>query len=213
MNISKFLNVVLIILLIFTFYYCTPSQAGKGEKEGEGCNNSEVVLNNIHSRKSVRHFTTKKVSKEQLVTLAKAAMAAPTARNAQPWQIIAIDDRAILDSLCAVLPYAKMLEQAPAAMLVCGDMTKALEGEGRQFWIQDCSAATENLLLAAEGMGLGAVWTAVFPDNERLKGVCRVLQLPSYIIPLNVIPVGYPTGEDMPKIKWDEEKFHYNGWE
>ena len=171
------------------------------------------MLNNIHSRKSVRHFTDEKVSKEQLITLAKAAMAAPTARNSQPWQIIAIDDRAVLDSLCEVLPYAKMLKQAPAAMLVCGDMTKAIEGEGRQFWIQDCSAATENLLLAAEGMGLGAVWTAVYPDNERLEGVYKVLNLPSYIIPLNVIPIGYPTGEDMPKIKWNEESFHYNGWE
>ncbi len=213
MNTLKNFNLTLINGLIIVVVLCFASCGTTTKKELTTEQQAEIVLNNIHSRKSVRHFTDEKVSKEQLITLAKAAMAAPTARNAQPWQIIAIDDRAVLDSLCEVLPYAKMLEQAPAAMLVCGDMTKAIEGEGRQFWIQDCSAATENLLLAAEGMGLGAVWTAVYPDNERLEGVYKVLNLPSYIIPLNVIPIGYPTGEDMPKIKWNEESFHYNGWE
>lgn len=213
MNTSKILNIVLIIALIISLVFCfIPSDKGSKNVLSDE-QQSEIILNNIHSRKSVRHFTEEKVSSDQLITLAKAAMAAPTARNTQPWQIIAIDDRAILDSLSKALPYAKMLEQAPAAMIVCGDMTKAMEGEGRQFWIQDCSAATENLLLAAEGMGLGAVWTAVYPDNERIKGVSTTLNLPSYIIPLNVIPVGYPTGEDVPKIKWNEERFHYNGWE
>lgn len=213
MNTLKNFNLTLINGLIIVVALCFASCSTTTEKELTTEQQAEIVLNNIHSRKSVRHFTDEKVSKEQLITLAKAAMAAPTARNSQPWQIIAIDDRAVLDSLCEVLPYAKMLKQAPAAMLVCGDMTKAIEGEGRQFWIQDCSAATENLLLAAEGMGLGAVWTAVYPDNERLEGVYKVLNLPSYIIPLNVIPIGYPTGEDMHKIKWNEESFHYNGWE
>lgn len=213
MNTSKILNVVLIIALIISLVFCFIPFNKEDDNVLSNDQQSEIILNNIHSRKSVRHFTDEKISSDQLITLAKAAMAAPTARNTQPWQIIAIDDRVILDSLSKALPYAKMLEQAPAAMIVCGDMTKAMEGEGRQFWIQDCSAATENLLLAAEGMGLGAVWTAVYPDSERIKGVCTTLGLPSYIIPLNVIPVGYPTGEDMPKIKWNEESFHYNSWE
>lgn len=171
-----------------------------------------VVLRVIANRKSVRHFTAEPVTAEQLETLARAAMAAPTARNQQPWAVMAVTDRVKLDSLAAALPFAKMLSQAPAALLVCGDMQRTLEGHGAQFWIQDCSAATENLLLAAEAMGLGAVWTAAYPDEERMESVSRVLGLPDYIIPLNVIPVGHPTGEDMPKDKWKAENYHLNKW-
>lgn len=178
----------------------------------EPIDSTAIVLQNIASRKSVRHFTSEPVTTEQMQTMARAAMAAPTACNKQPWAIIAIDDRAMLDSLCAGLPYAKMLAEAQAAMIVCGDLSKTLEGEGVQFWIQDCSAATENLLLAAEAMGLGAVWTAAYPDQERMATVKKVLNLPENIIPLNVIPVGHPTGEDQPKDKWLDENYHLNKW-
>lgn len=178
--------------------------------EPEPIDSSAIVLNNIAQRKSVRHFTNEPVAEGQLKTLACAAMAAPTACNKQPWAIVAINDRTLMDSLCAALPHAKMLGQAQAAMVVCGDMTKTLEGDGQQFWIQDCSAATENLLLAAESMGLGAVWTAVYPDAEKIASVTHVLNLPSNLIPLNVIPIGHPTGEDMPKDKWLDENFHMN---
>lgn len=203
----------ILFLVIATMLSLTScSNSADDAPAAEPVDSTAIVLNNIASRKSVRHFTSEPVTREQLQTLARAAMAAPTACNKQPWAIIAIDDRAMLDSLCAGLPYAKMLEQAQAAMIVCGDLSKTLEGDGVQFWIQDCSAATENLLLAAEAMGLGAVWTAAYPDSERMATVQKVLNLPENIIPLNVIPVGHPTGEDQPKDKWLDGNYHLNQW-
>ena len=106
---------------------------------------SEIVLKNISERKSVRTYTDQKVEKEDLEKLLRAGMSAPSAVNAQPWAFIAIDDRETLDRLGDLLPYAKMLKQAQAAIIVCGDMKKKLEGEGQEYWIQDCSAATQNI--------------------------------------------------------------------
>ncbi|MFV0553871.1 MAG: flavin reductase [Mangrovibacterium sp.] len=159
----------------------------------------------IHERKSVRNFTDRQVSKEQLETLARAGMAAPTAVNKQPWAFVAINERAMLDKLCTALPRAKMLEAATAAMVVCGDMNKALEGKGQEYWIQDCSAATQNILLAAESLGLGAVWTGVYPMEDRVQAVKDILNMPEHLTPLCVIPIGYPTGVDQPKDKWKPE--------
>ncbi|MDD3667568.1 MAG: nitroreductase family protein, partial [Bacteroidales bacterium] len=116
-------------------------------------------MENILNRKSVRKYTKEEVKKEQLEMLVRAGMAAPSARNSQPWLFFVIDDRTILDNLAKQLPNAKMLLSAKAAIVVCGNLQKALEGDGREFWVQDCSAATQNILLAAESMGLGAVWT------------------------------------------------------
>ena len=101
-----------------------------------------------------------------------------------------VDDRKVLDKLAAELPYAKMTAQAPLAIVVCGDLSKALNGEKDRYWMLDCSAASENLLLVAESMGLGAVWTAVYPENDRIAKVRSVLSLPDHIIPFNLIPVG-----------------------
>lgn len=203
---------ILFIVITAMISLASCSNSAEETPVAEPIDSTAIVLQNIASRKSVRHFTSEPVTTEQMQTMARAAMAAPTACNKQPWAIIAIDDRAMLDSLCAGLPYAKMLAEAQAAMIVCGDLSKTLEGEGVQFWIQDCSAATENLLLAAEAMGLGAVWTAAYPDQERMATVKKVLNLPENIIPLNVIPVGHPTGEDQPKDKWLDENYHLNKW-
>lgn len=203
-------NLFVIIMAIVSLISC--SNKTEESPKAEPVDSTAIVLQNIASRKSVRHFTQEPVTQEQLQTLARAAMAAPTACNKQPWAVIAINDRTMLDSLCAGLPYAKMLAEAQAAMIVCGDLSKALEGDGAQFWIQDCSAATENLLLAAEAMRLGVVWTAVYPDPERMAIVNKVLNLPENIIPLNVIPIGHPTGEDQPKDKWIDENYHLNKW-
>ncbi|MDR0660339.1 MAG: nitroreductase family protein [Prevotellaceae bacterium] len=185
----------------------------KNEKtESKTISNQEVVLSVIHNRKSVRNFIPqKKVSKENLTTLVKAGMAAPTAVNKQPWAFVAITERTTLDSLAEGLPYAKMLKEAGAAIIVCGDLTKAIE-EYPEYWVQDCSAATENILLAVEVMGLGAVWTAVYPDKDRVEFVKNILDLPETAIPLNVIPIGHPSGETMPKDKWKEENLHWENW-
>ncbi len=171
----------------------------------------DIVLENIHSRKSVRHFVEgKTISKEDLDALVRAGMAAPSAVNLQPWHFVVLDSREALDSLQSGLPYAKMLTQASAAIIVCGDST--IQAGNMQFWEFDCSLASQNILLAAEAMDLGAVFTAVHPDAQRIAFVKEKLQLPDHIIPLNVIPIGYPTGQDKPKDKYKQERVHYNKW-
>ena len=171
----------------------------------------EAVIANIFERKSVRHFTDKPVDRADIELLMKAGMAAPTAMNRQPWAFVAITNRATLDSLAEVLPYGKMLAKAPAAIAVCGDQTIAKpEDKGR--WVMDCSAATENILLAAEAMGLGAVWIGVYPETDRIENVGHLLQLPSTAIPLCVVALGYPTGEDKPKDKFKPENIHWEKW-
>ncbi len=175
-----------------------------------GGNTAETVLDNIAQRKSVRHFVEgKEVSKADLETLVKAGMAAPTARNSQPWEFYIVSTPEAKRELEAGLPYAKMLTQASAAIVVCGNAEYMLDGEGREYWVQDCSAATQNILLAAEAMGLGAVWTGVYPVRERVEVVRQALSLPTTHVPLCVIPVGYPTGDDQPKDKFKADRIHW----
>ena len=180
---------------------------------GQNNENSEIVMENILNRKSVRKYTKEEVKKEKLEMLVRAGMAAPSARNSQPWLFFVIDDRTILDNLAKQLPNAKMLLSAKAAIVVCGNLQKALEGDGREFWVQDCSAATQNILLAAESMGLGAVWTGAYPRKETVNIIKVELGLPEHIVPLNVIPIGWQTGEEKPKQKYTEENIRWNKWE
>lgn len=169
------------------------------------------AIENIMTRTSVRQYDSERtISRDTLEILLRAAMAAPTAVNKQPWQFVVLDEREAIDSLCAYLPYAKMLEHAPLAIVTCGDLTKAIEGEGETYWIQDVSAATENLLLAAHALGLGAVWTGVYPISDRVSGVQKALGMPDSIVPLAVVPVGYPAMDQSPKDKWEPAKVHYN---
>lgn len=180
---------------------------------GQNNAKSDLVMENILNRKSVRKYTKEEVKKEQLEMLVRAGMAAPSARNSQPWLFFVINDRAILDNLAKQLPNAKMLLNAKAAIVVCGNLQKALEGDGREFWVQDCSAATQNILLAAESMGLGAVWTGAYPRKETVNIIKVELGLPEHIVPLNVIPIGWQTGEEKPKQKYTEENIRWNKWE
>lgn len=169
------------------------------------------VMNCVFTRKSVRSFTDQPVAQETLVELARAGMAAPSARNLQPWAFIIVTERKVLDLLAERLPYAKMLFEAPAAIIVCGDLSKAGDGpEG--YWVQDCSAATENILIAAEALGLGAVWTGVHPRPERVSIVKEILAIPDQVVPLNVIPIGYTKGEHHPKDKFKETNLHWQRW-
>ena len=171
------------------------------------------ALSVIHSRKSVRQYTGEKVTRDDLLTLLKAAMAAPTARNKQPWVFVPVTDNATLLKLAQGLPYTKMIVKAGACIVVCGDMSKALSGAEREFWVQDCSAASENILLAAESLGLGAVWSGMYPLQERVDHVRAVLGLPDAIIPLNVIAIGHPAGVEKPQNKFDEANIHWEKWE
>ena len=173
---------------------------------------SNQVIKVIHSRKSVRHFTDEKVTKEQLELLIKAGLAAPSANNVQPWAFIGITNRDILDKLANGLPYAKMLFRASAAIVVCGIPAKAGTDSPEGYWVQDCSAASQNILLAADSIGLGTVWTGVHPRAERIKVVRDILGIPETVIPLNVIPIGYPEGIDKPKNKFKVENIMWEGW-
>jgi nitroreductase len=167
----------------------------------------------IFNRTSVRRFASQEVDKETLILLAKCGMAAPSANNRQPWFIIVVTERHLLQALGDNLPYAKMTGEAAAAFVVCGNMENDPSGISKSYWVQDCSAVTENILLAVESLGLGAVWTATFPYEERMEPVRRILNLPANLIPLNVIPVGYPLITPKPKEKWDEAKFRFNAFD
>lgn len=169
------------------------------------------ALSVIHNRKSVRHFTGAPVSRADLDIILKAAMAAPTAVNMQPWSFISITDRKILDSLSGVLPYAKMLDKAGAAIVVCAVPAKAFRSSA-EIAVIDSTCAGENILLAVEAMGLGAVWTGVYPEKDRMDAVRSLLGVPDDIIPLNVIPIGYPTSQDKPKDKFKAENIHWERW-
>ena len=175
----------------------------------------EAVLENIANRKSVRSYTAEPVSDADIETLLRAAMAAPSAMNRQPWAFIVVKDRDSLDLLASKLRYAKMLSQAPLAIVVCAETMLTLKDGSvveNMFWEHDASAATENLLLAAEALGLGAVWTAA-SDPERSAIVCETLGITGTVKPLCVVPIGHPANPDeQPKDKWKPEKIHWNRW-
>lgn len=172
---------------------------------------AQIVLDNIMTRTSIRKFTSQPIAKDTLDMIVKAGMAAPTAMNKQPWAFVVVTEKEVLDSLSAVHPYSN-LKTATAAIIVCGDMEKAATEFAREYWIQDCSAATENILLAAHALGIGAVWCGVYPNPTVMPEVKRVLSLPSWVIPLNIITMGYPEGTPQPKDKWNPENVHYQKW-
>jgi len=162
----------------------------------------------IMTRRSIRTYTAQPVPDDAIKELLAAAMNAPSASNQQPWQFVVVTERKQLNALTTVLPYGQMLKDAPLAIAVCGDMQLQEE----EYWIQDCSAATQNLLLAAHAKGLGAVWLGVYPRSERVAGISKLFNLPAHVIPLCVVPVGYPL-EPQPLVRrYDETRIHYNHW-
>ncbi|MDA3911887.1 MAG: nitroreductase family protein [Bacteroidales bacterium] len=170
-----------------------------------------AILKQIHERKSVRHFRSDKVKIQDLKEIVRAGMAAPTARNLQAWEFLILDDEKLLSHLSDQLPYAKMLAEVNAAIVVLGD-SSVKSPSGHTYWLQDTCAATQNILLASEALGLGAVWTALYPYDERMQPVIKACQLPEHLIPLNIIPIGVPTGDDKPNDKYKPEKIHINQW-
>ena len=177
------------------------------EKEGK----MSDALSVIHNRKSVRSFTGQGVNKDVLDKIIRAGMAAPTAVNKQPWAFVVVTDRKTLNTLAAGLPYAKMLDNAAAAIIVCAIQEKAHE-KSLELAVIDSTCASENILLAAEAFSLGAVWTAAYPYKDRMDVARKTLNIPQDIIPLNVIPIGHPTGTDKPKDKYKPENIHWEKW-
>ncbi len=164
----------------------------------------------LHTRRSVRKFTAQQVSQEDIQILLEAAMTAPSAGNAQPWHFVVTTKRELLDKMPDFHPYAAMAKQATVGVLICADPT--LE-KHVGFWVQDCSAATQNLLLAARGLGLGAVWTGIYPVEKNVQKVSELFKLPQHIVPLSFICVGHTDVEQKVKERFKPERIHWDSWE
>jgi nitroreductase len=168
---------------------------------------AKELINTIFARRSIRKYIAKPVSEKDIKAMLKAAMAAPSSSNRKPWHFIVNTDRHTLDKLARVHPYGKMLFEAPLCIAVCGDKTISPSA-----WVQDCSASTENLLLAAVALGLGAVWLGVHPREGRVGPIRKVLNIPETIVPLNLISIGHPAEEKEPRTQYDELRVHHEQW-
>jgi len=203
---------------ILTLSACNTQGGGEQQAAASSDNNGgNAAIENIMTRTSIRKYKDQPVEQEKIDIMLKAAMAAPTAINRQPWHFVVVTDTAIINKLAGPRP-----TNAPLMIVVCGDMSKTYfpddmpggkAGEKRKmpdFWVQDVSAATENLLLAAHALGLGAVWTGGYPDMERSMGIAKNINAPQDIVPLCVVRVGYPDEAPEPKDKFNEANVSYN---
>jgi nitroreductase len=168
----------------------------------------ENVLDLIFKRRSVRIFSKKSVEKETLTKLLQAAMAAPSASNSRPWEFIAISDPETLEELRKSLKYGKY--NAPAAIVVCANLDLAQNESALRFWAQDCSAATENILIAAAGMDLGTVWIGSYPKEDVMQIEREILGIPDNVTPLSLVYVGYPAEEPQPRTQYDAQRVHWD---
>lgn len=161
----------------------------------------------LFQRRSIRNYEDREVDKSSVDKMIKAAKSAPSANDRQPWHFVVIRSDETMEKIMKLHPHSYMLEDAQLAISVCGDRKK-----GDPYWVQDCSAATQNLLLMAENLGLGAVWLGVYPRRERIEGITDLLNLPDHIVPLNVISIGYPAEESRRVDRFEAEKVHYEEW-
>lgn len=177
-------------------------------------NEAQAVINNIMTRASVRGFIEKPVEQEKIDLMLRAAMAAPTDKNKQPWHFVVLNTPETISSYYGDNPRAERMKKTPLVIVVCADTTRMQQGEVRDIWVQDLSASTENLLLAAHALDLGAVWTTIYPLEKRVQDVQQRLNLPGRLIPMCAIRIGYPNPERpaQPKDKWDEQKITYGLW-
>lgn len=164
----------------------------------------------IFIRRSVRNYTTQPVSDELITDLLKAAMAAPSAGNEQPWEFIVVRSRELLLSITQVHAYSQMLKESQAAIIVCADLKR--KKYPLDYWVQDCAAATQNILLAAADLGLGTCWLGVYPDTERVEGFRRIFAVPEHIVPFSAIAVGYPANPQKAVDRFDQQHVHLEKW-
>ena len=168
---------------------------------------TQELIHAILARRSIRKYTNEVVDDDKVRALLDAAMAAPSASNRKPWHFIVVKERKKLDELANSHPYGKMLFEASLCIAVCGDTAIS-----ERFWVQDCSAATENLLIASAALGLGAVWLGVYPSEERVKDVKKTLNTPDNVTPLNLISIGHPAEKKEPRTQYDETRVHREHW-
>lgn len=163
----------------------------------------------IRTRRSVRSFTSQNVTDAQVTELLGAAMSAPSAGNEQPWEFVIIRDREILNNVGKLNRFAMYAKNAPVSILVCGNLNYDKHGG---FWIEDVSAATQNILLAAHAMGLGAVWTGIYPLDDRVKGFRDLVKAPQNIVPMSLVVIGYPQHSTEPTDRTDMKRVHLDYW-
>ena len=195
--------------VLMTLGACSTQGNEKQKTAANDLDKGQAAIENIMTRTSVRQYKDQPVEQEKIDIMLKAAMAAPTAVNLQPWHFIVITDKQTIGLLSGQQP-----TNAPLLIAVCGDTDKTTTPDGKMklpdFWVEDVSAATENLLLAAHALGLGAVWTGVYPAMDRTAEVANVLNCPKNIVPMAVVRIGYPDESPEPKDKFKEENISYN---
>lgn len=167
-------------------------------------------MQEIFDRRSVRNFITQPVTDDQVTTLLKAAMAAPSAGNEQPWEFIVVRNRERLEQITQVHAYSQMLKDAPVAIVVCADPRRAKYPD--DYWIQDCAAATENILLAAVSLGLGSCWLGIYPQPERVEALQRIFAMPAQVLPFAVVALGVPAQQPRPSERFKGERVHVEVW-
>ena len=160
-------------------------------------------------RRSIRKYTDQTIPSESIDKLLKSAMYAPSAMNNQAWQFIVVNQRKKLDKILKVIPHAEMLKSAQAAVLICGDLN--LE-KNIDYIQQNCSAATQNIMLCAHGLGLGSCWIGVYPVKETISGLQDLFKLPEYVIPISLVSLGYPAENPIAEDRYKTEKVHFNHW-
>ena len=179
------------------------------------------VLKAIQTRRSIRKYTKQPVEREKIEILLKAAMSAPSAGNQQPWDFIVVTQKEIINKVRQVHRYAQPLEGAPLCIIVCGNLRKEnlrafklsrIFPKKRKYWILACSAATENILLVAHAIGLGAVWIGIYPEEDRMRYISRIFGLPRHIKPMAVISIGYPAEEKGPADRFTDTNVHWEKW-
>ena len=167
----------------------------------------EELLDLIYSRRSIREYTDEPVDDESVEAMLKAAMAAPSAENLQPWHFVTVRKRKVLDELAEVHKYAHMLKKAPLGIVVCGDQEVS-----ERHWVEDTCAATQNILLAATAQGLGGVWISLYPKKKHQKFVRQLLDIPEHVGVLCVLAIGHPAEKKKPRTQYKPERIHHGEW-
>lgn len=204
----------IMLLLAIALVVVSVRLGAVSSSEKQEANVSDAVIDCIMTRASVRNFSDQQVSDSIVNKILRAGMAAPTAANQQPWHFVVVNEQKLKDSITAAFEYTKMVEHCSFAVVVCGDMDNLFKGDITDggFWVEDCSAASENMLLAAHALGVGGVWCGIYPLKDREQRLREILNLPSNLTPLNVMAFGYPAQPVSPKDKWAPAKIHYNAY-
>lgn len=167
------------------------------------------IMKGLLERRSIRKYTNQIIPDDKIKEILESAMHAPSAANGQPWEFVVIKDKNILNEITKFHPYSNPLKQADCAIVVCGNLSKEIF---KGLWTQDCSAATENILLAAHGLGIGSLWLGLYPEMSRVESLKKLINAPENIVPFSIVSLGYPAEEKSIESRYDEDKVHYDTW-